>query len=85
MCAAAVGVAGDCCRGDEGVWLHLQLLQGEAGRERFDALEGYALNKEGKQKGKRHEMTSFKVGSLTARNICHVYMLLVRGLCSQLN
>ena len=52
MCAAAVGVAGDGCRGDEGVWLHLQLLQGEAGRECFDALEGYALNKEGKQKKK---------------------------------
>ena len=52
MCAAAVGVAGDGRHGDKGVWLHLQ-LQREAGRECFDALEGYALNKEGKQKGKK--------------------------------
>ena len=43
MCTVAVGVVGDSCRGDEEVWLHLQ-LQGEAGRECFDAWEGYALN-----------------------------------------
>ena len=53
MCTAAVGVADDGQHGDEGVWFHLRLLQGEAGRECFDAWEVYALNKEGKQKGKK--------------------------------
>ena len=43
VCTAAGGVAGDGCRGDEEVWLPLPLL-GEAGRECFDAWEGYALN-----------------------------------------
>ena len=44
MCTAVVeGVAGGGHRyDDEEVWLHLQ-LQGEAGRECFDAWVGYAL------------------------------------------